>query len=296
MPRHYRVGEYLLSDIGGTDIRWEAHSGFAASQKGRCHILGDVLFIGPPLEKETGAFKGDFLDSLKPLPAWSRTNLYCVNARLYRCGDGHHLAWDEVAALSASSYAIGRSVGKASMSSGDPPEGNFRMGRYEIIHEGDGFLHWRGRTSSRNIVEGEAFIIGDFLFLGVGQQKAQLRAREEFGQRLTQLPPWRATSYFITNATIRECGKNPEPFNEQRHPVAPRVKERVHNSAAIGQEYTKDLSQLLLRATTEIWRVSVRLWGWLRKRKLARRLRSFLSQGFRMLLGLVKAYLARRHG
>lgn len=296
MPHHYRVGEYLLSDIGGTDIRWEAHSGFAASQKGRCHILGDLLFIGPPLEEETGAFKGDFLDSLKPLPVWNRTNLYCVNARFYRCSDGHPLAWDEVAALSASSYALDRSDAKSSMPSGDPPEGNFRMGRYEIIHEGDGFLRWRGHPASRSIVEGEAFIIGDFLFLGAGQQNAQLRAREEFGQRITQLPPWRATSHFVTNATIRECGESLGPSNEQRQPVAPRVKEQVHTSASIGLEYAKDLSQLLLRAATDIWRVSVHLWGWLRKWRLARRLRSLLSRGFRMLLGLVKAYLARRHG
>jgi hypothetical protein len=83
--RSYRLGQYeiILEREGG--IRWESHGGFAETRSGRCFIEGNVLFLGPTEEVESGSLKNEFLEYLEQYPSWDKTDYYCPSYTLYAC-------------------------------------------------------------------------------------------------------------------------------------------------------------------------------------------------------------------
>lgn len=261
MPHHYRVGEYQLSDLGGTELRWEAHAGFATIQEGRCYILDEVLLIGPPQIEEPGAFKGDFLDSLKRFPIWEKTRFYCVNACLFRCSDGRCLTWEEVAALAAITALNRNSTERPDKVLDDLLVGNFRLGTYEIFRKNDGSLRWQGHPGSKNIKEGKAFLLGDLLFLAPGMQKAYPKGREEFNRRITLLPPWKATTYFVIHMMLRECQK-PIDGMRGRHMHAPEiVAGHIYDADKGIWETAKIFTQNICKGLVALWQWLLRRWG-----------------------------------
>lgn len=242
-------------------MRWQAHAGFAAVVEGRCYKLGDVLFIGPPLMEEPGGFKGDFLDSLKCLPAWERTRFYCVNARLSRCSNGQRLTWEEVAALAAVSATDCYSGEKLAIHCEIPQTGNYRLGKHEVIKDEDGSLRWQGLPGSRSIKAGMAFILGDLLFLEPGLQKPFPRGREEFLNRLELLPQWIATNYFVTQTMLRDCQKSIGEKDAPSLHASEIVKgRRIHDSANIAWKMTKSWSRHLSKGLAVLFQWLKRHW------------------------------------
>ena len=84
----YRLGDYKILELGTGELRWEAHSGFAQFQKGRCFPKGTILFICPAESEQIGFLKGEFLDHIKAFPAWSKTRYYCRDFEIYNCRTG----------------------------------------------------------------------------------------------------------------------------------------------------------------------------------------------------------------
>ena len=211
MLSHYRMGEYKISELGKGDLRWEAHSGFASVSQGRCHIIGELLCIGPALHEEPGAFKGDYYDSLKPLPCWDFTKFYCENCVLYSCVDRRRLTWDQLTAIKAGDCGSNKGrlntsgPARPSINHGKPQKIMCNLSGYEVTRNPDSSLCWRARSGSRGIKTGDAYIKEGILFLEAGRQEPYSYLHDDFRVQLNRLPKWHETKYFATQAKIFAC-------------------------------------------------------------------------------------------
>ncbi len=84
----YRLAQYQIIQKSSGEICWKSHGGFAAAKKGKCFVEGDILFIGPSEEEETGFLKNEFLEYLRQLPQWEKTKFYCPSFTLHACKGG----------------------------------------------------------------------------------------------------------------------------------------------------------------------------------------------------------------
>ena len=73
----YRLSEYKIIEDENGALWWEAHTGIGALKRGKCFIMGDILFIGAVKIEEPGFLKNEFLEKLQPLTEWSKTKYYC---------------------------------------------------------------------------------------------------------------------------------------------------------------------------------------------------------------------------
>jgi hypothetical protein len=82
----YRLGRYKITESSNGGLRWESHSGFSETRTGACYIEGNILIIGPWDDEKPGFLKREFMEHLKPLPAWEKTDYYCPSRAISRCG------------------------------------------------------------------------------------------------------------------------------------------------------------------------------------------------------------------
>ena len=213
MFTYYKLRDYKISQIGGAEMWWEAHHGFAASRQGRCKARGQVLLLGPHLHEEPAAFKGDFLDSIKPFPVWSRTEFCCERGLFFSCGDGRGISWDEIAALEVRSPV-----------STEPCQGSFNLlSRYEIICCPGSVSKWKAASGARQFKQGKALVLDDILFMEPGVLAPFNRPRGEFTLYLQRLPFWSRTPYFATQAVVTPCS---QPKVQSRAAEPKRVRTR----------------------------------------------------------------------
>jgi len=81
--KSYRLGQYeIIEDRNGT-LWWRSHAGIADTKGGRCLIEGKMLILGPSEIQQPGSLRREFMESLKKLPNWDKTEYYCSSHSLY---------------------------------------------------------------------------------------------------------------------------------------------------------------------------------------------------------------------
>jgi len=153
----YRLGEYKIIESGIGELRWEAHSGFAEFQQGRCFTKRTILFIGPAENDQMGFLKGDFLDHIRTFPAWSKTQYYCSAFEIYHCKTGKRVSKEEMLR-----WMLGPGGGEGGSAS---REGTFRLGRYEITRKTTGQIVWKSAQGPNTVREGIGTVLEGILFL-----------------------------------------------------------------------------------------------------------------------------------
>lgn len=87
----YRLNESQISELSDGRLWWNSHSGFAIQVGGPSYIFGNVLLIGDRCSEENGFMKSEFLDYLKKLPWWNKTQYYCLSSSLMDTATGRRL-------------------------------------------------------------------------------------------------------------------------------------------------------------------------------------------------------------
>ena len=79
----YKLGRYEIIEKYDGQLFWKSHSGLGSPKGGKCHIMGNILFIGPRETETSGLMKRQFMQLLIRLPDWERTKYYCPSYAIY---------------------------------------------------------------------------------------------------------------------------------------------------------------------------------------------------------------------
>jgi len=223
----YKLNEYKIIESGTGELKWEAHFGLGALQEGRCFRKGKILFIGPAENERLGFLKGEFLDHLKPFPAWLKTKYYCRGLEVYHCRNGKRVAKVEMQL-----WMLDRGIdegGRIFTEKPGPCSNNistrratgdvaFRLGRYEIIKKTNNQFVWRTYAGPNTITVGNCIILEDILFIASWQNEPSDLNKRQFLANLQQLPKWDQTRYFCPKLSLHDCktGKRLLEVQEER--------------------------------------------------------------------------------
>jgi len=195
------------------ELRWEAHFGFAMLQEGRCFRKGMILFIGPAENDRVGFLKGDFLDHIKPFPAWSETKYCCRGLDIYHCKTCKRVTKQEMLLWM---FGPGTDGGDNFCSEGPRQRSNnistkgaagdvaFRLQRYEITKTQDEQILWK-TIGLKTVREGTCTVLEDILFIGPSQDIQSDLIRRDFLANLRQLPKWDQTRYYYPQSSLYDC-------------------------------------------------------------------------------------------
>ncbi len=210
----YRLGEYKIIDFGTGEVRWEAHSGFAGLQEGRCFRKGTILFIGPAENDQIGFLKGDFLDNIKAFPLWSKTPYYCRAFDVSYCKSGKRVAKQEMLLWT---LGRGRDEAHRPLPEGPTQRSNptmawkavtnetFRLEPYEIARETTGQIVWKTASGPNTISQGTCTVLENILFIGPGGNTEFYLTGRQFAEQLQQLPKWDQTEYYCPKSSLCDC-------------------------------------------------------------------------------------------
>jgi len=210
----YRLGHYKIMESGTRELRWEAHSGFATLQEGRCFRKGTILFIGPAENDQGGFLKGDFLDHIKPFPKWAKTKYCCRSLDIYHCKTCKRVTKQEMLLWM---LGPGRDEGDRPCSEesdqgsdnisvrGAAGDVAFRLQRYEITKKSDGQILWKTPAGLNTVRGGTCTVLEDILFIGPQQDTQSDLIRRKFLANLQQLPKWDQTKYFSPKYSLYGC-------------------------------------------------------------------------------------------
>jgi len=210
----YKLGEYKIIESDTGELRWEAHFGFAMLQEGRCFRKGTILFIGPAENERVGFLKGDFLDHIKPFPAWSETKYCCRGLEIYHCKTSKRvtkqemLLWildrgiDEGDSLHSEESGQRSDNISVRLAAGDVA---FRLQRYEITKKANGQILWKTPAGPNTVRGGTCTVLEDILFIGQRQDTQANLIRRQFLANLQQLPKWDQTRYYSPKSSLYDC-------------------------------------------------------------------------------------------
>ena len=193
----YRLGDYKIVELGTGELRWEAHSGFAQFQEGRCFTKGTILFICPAESDQAGFLKGEFLDHVKAFPAWSKTRYYCRDFEIYNCRTGKRVTKQDMLM-----WTLGSSRGKGANT---PKEGSFRLGRYEITRKTTGRIVWKTAPGPNTVIKGTCTVLEDILFMGPRENTESNLMEHRFSKSLGHLSKWDQTEYYCPKSSPCDC-------------------------------------------------------------------------------------------
>jgi len=244
----YKLGEYKIIESDTGELRWEAHFGFATLQEGRCFRKGTILFIGPAENDCSGFLKGDFLDHIKPFPAWSKTKYCCRGLDIYHCRTYRRVTKQEMLLWM---LGLGRDEGDRPCSEGpgqrsdnianrwERRDGAFRLERYEIRRKAKGQIVWKTSAGPNNFSGGTCTVLEDILFIGSRQNTQSDLTRRQFAANLQQLPKWNHTRYYSPKCSLNDCRSwNIVQEERKRWPSARRVAEK-HDARKGGMKSIK---------------------------------------------------------
>ena len=202
----YRLGNYQITVSDDVLVRWERHVPLAMARSGKCFLFGDVLIIGSKFRDEDGFQIGEFLDSVRKLPPWTRTRFYCFEGELFDCATGHALA--EEALEPFSSFACMNRT---------PPfcadgvsSGTYRLGHYQITVAADHAIAWDAYGDLDRIVSGSCRIESGILIFGTQEHDKQGLGKQEFLDALSRLPQWDKTMAWCRGSILRPCRETPQ--------------------------------------------------------------------------------------
>ncbi len=209
----YKLGEYKIIESDTGELVWEAHSGFGSLQEGRCFKKGSsILFIGPVESEHLGLLKAEFLEQLKPLPAWLKTNYYCKGLEVYHCETDKKITKEDTLLWRIDRTIEGgvyRSEKREREIDGASAKGigdaSYRLRKYEIIRKANGQVVWKTDTGPNTVSGGAGTILEDILFIGPPRDEQFRLNKRMFRANLTLLPKWDQTTYYCSNLSLNEC-------------------------------------------------------------------------------------------
>jgi hypothetical protein len=80
----YRLAQYKIIDDEKAGLWWVGYAGLGRLKIGPSFVEGDILFIGHP-EKEKAGGRKKFVEHIRRLPKWKKTNYYCCRFTLQIC-------------------------------------------------------------------------------------------------------------------------------------------------------------------------------------------------------------------
>ena len=258
--KSYRLGEYRIAEYDNVLFSWERHAALAEQYSGKCFIQGDVLIIGDCSHQETGYLIGEFLGQLQKLPAWNKTRYYCLASSLLDVNTGHSVTNDFLTYRLSSVSSAGL---KSSMT---PGPGTFRLGQYQITVTDNHEVYWETYEGLSKIAGGRCIIESALLFIGSKEYDKEGQSKQDFLDKLTQLPKWDKTVAWSHSEVLLPCRPEPEK-DKTRSAIRPerKSKEPSYNiSTATTRRYqyeeatTRFLSQCVRWITTLWQRVHVR--------------------------------------
>lgn len=195
----YRLGEYWITEYENDLLLWETHFNFGVQRSGKCFILGDILIIGHWSNEESGYLQLEFFERLNKLPFWNKTRYYCFAFELLDVSTGQSLTNDS---LEKSILRINSAGLKPAM---NMSPGTFRLGRYQITVTTNGEVLWQMYEGLNRVVDGPCVIESDILFIGPQEYDEDGQGKQEFLNRLHQLPKWDKTITWCRGMVLREC-------------------------------------------------------------------------------------------
>lgn len=246
----YRLDEYKIIESNTGELTWEAHRGFGGLQKGRCFRKGGILFIGPLETDEPGFLKREFLEHLKPLPAWSKTKHYCVSFEIHHCKTHKRVTKPEMTLwmLDKNDNGAGRW--------NENPDAVYRLLRYELTVKPTGEILWKTPMGPTAVSSGTCIISEDILLIGPKQSIETGVSRRRFVSNLKRLPKWDQTAYYSTKISLRNCYSAVSESNEQKTWAATRRTEGKHRS---GKRTKRDTDAKLTAST--LWKARAGLFS-----------------------------------
>jgi len=210
----YKLDKFKIIESDTGELRWEAHFGLGAFQEGGCFKKGAILFIGPAESQRDGFLKSEFIDHLKPLPAWLITKYYCRGLEVYHCKTGKRVAKEEMLL-----WMLDRNINEGNRIYSEKPKQRsncistrietrdfaFRLQRYEIIKKTNGQIVWKTDTGPNTVSSGNCIILEDILFIVPGQNEPTNLIKQQFLANLKQLPEWNQTKYFCHRLSLHDC-------------------------------------------------------------------------------------------
>jgi hypothetical protein len=202
MPKKllYRLGEYRITDYENGLLIWERHVDFGVQRSGKGYLLKGALVLGPGTHEEDGFLIGEFLSQLKKLPVWNKTRYYCHASELLEVATGRGLTED----------FLNRVTFLEKMPLGELNPGMFRLGRYRIILTAGNEVLWQTSGGVNRVVGGPGRIESGLLILGSQEGDEEGPKKQDFLDKLNQLPPWEGTQVWCQESVLQEC-REPQP-------------------------------------------------------------------------------------
>ena len=198
-PSSFKLGEYRIKEGIGGDLSWESHSGFGESSEGKCFIKGRLLFLGRAEGERIGFLKGEFLDSLRNLPLWTRTEYYCLIDNIVSCSTCRKATEADVRRWCELSIgAVGSLPGESTVS-------GYRLSEYQISIKKDSLIQYKTCGASDLLVTGEGFLMEGILFLNQTETTQAAGDRGKFLSNLEKLPMWDKTEFFSFASSLKKC-------------------------------------------------------------------------------------------
>ena len=227
-PTIYKLEEYKIIESDTGELRWEAHFGFGVLQEGRCFRKGSILFVGPAENDRPGLLKREFLDHLKPFPAWLKTKYYCRGLEVYHCKTGKRVTKEEMLL-----WLIDRGIDEGDRVYSEKPgqrsnnistrkateDVALRHQRYEIIKKTNGQIVWKTYAGPNTVSGGTCLILEDILFIGSRQNEQSTLIKRQFLENLQLLPKWDHTKYCCPKLSLHDCktGNRVQEERKRRH-------------------------------------------------------------------------------
>lgn len=197
----YRLGEIRIKESIVGDLSWEAHFGFGEYRVGGCFLKDGLLILGGAKGEGIGFLKGEFLDNLRKLPPWTRTDYFCLIDDIVSCGTGQPATdvavrrWCE---LSGNGEVAGTPLGESAVTA-------YRLGKHRITTVQDGSIRYQTYIGRDRLVTGEACLVAGILFLNRTETVPAGGDKDRFLAELKQLPVWNQTEFFSFADQLKEC-------------------------------------------------------------------------------------------
>ncbi len=207
----YRLGELKITESDGGEVWWESHYGLGSCREGRCYKQGEVLFIGPSQTETLGFLKGEFLDSIRSLPPWTKTKYHCKLPTVYHCGSGKRVSDEENPLFRAGRKhrrpePEGRGDFDSPFSNASPgyirETPSYRIEHYRLAANRYGPVTWRSYTDRNTVREGTCVVLGDILLFKKSDSEQEGLLKQEFYDELNELPTWNLTTYYALNVDL----------------------------------------------------------------------------------------------
>ena len=223
----YKLEEYKIIEHDTGELSWESHFGLGELQEGRCHQKGTILFIGPPENTRLGYLKLEYLDHLKKLPVWKKTEYYCTSLEIYHCNTGKRVSEEEMTLWRFNPTMSGENLqvktnqdelGELSFTKASN-DSAYKLNRFEIIKKTDGHVFWTSYAGQTTRQSGTCTILEDILFIGASEEVQQHVDKRDFLSDLNHLRKWDQTKYYCLKYILHSCkSKSWTHEGKENHP------------------------------------------------------------------------------